>query len=149
MVLYGSPLPQTVPFPCQNLGVVPPRDLAALYHRASVGVVFSLTNLSLVTQEMMASGLPVVELDRNNIRSVLGSPGDLAMLAEPTPDGVADAVEAILGDLGQAAEMARRAGAFVERRTWSGASDQLERVLLNFLSRPRVDVGRQRIALRA
>jgi O-antigen biosynthesis protein len=148
VVLYGSPVPQTVPFPCGNIGVVPPRDLAALYRRASVGIVFSLTNLSLVTQEMMASGLPVVELDGDNVRSVLGTSGDLAVLAAPTPDGVADAVEGIFDDPDGAAKLAERARAFVELRTWSHACDELEEALLDFLARPRPDVKPRRAGLR-
>jgi glycosyltransferase involved in cell wall biosynthesis len=147
VVLYGSPLPQTVPFPCRNLGVVPPRDLAALYHRASVGVVFSLTNMSLVTQEMMASGLPVVELDGENVRSVLGTPGDLARLAAATPDAIADGVEGILEDPEGAARMAGRARAFVELRTWSHACDELEQALFDFLAQPRPGLERRRLAL--
>ena len=37
-------------FRAENIGVVSPAELAALYRRASVGLVFSLTNLSLVTK---------------------------------------------------------------------------------------------------
>ena len=136
VVLYGSPLPQRVPFPCRNVGVVPPRDLAALYHRASAGVVFSLTNLSLVTQEMMASGLPVLELEGENVASVLGSSGDLAMLAAPGPDAVASALTRLLDDAEGAGEMARRARAFVEERTWKRASEQLDESFRSFLARP-------------
>ena len=72
VVLFGSNFPPTVPFPCENVGVVPPAELAALYRRASIGLVFSLTNLSLVDQEMMAAGLPVVELDVENVSASLG-----------------------------------------------------------------------------
>ena len=148
VVLFGSPFPQTVPFPCRNLGVVPPSELAALYRRASAGVVFSLTNLSLVTQEMMASGLPVVELDRENVRSVLGTSGDLASLAEPTPDGIADALEAIFDDRARATEMAGRARSFVEARTWSRACDELEQAFADFLASPRANLERRSLALR-
>jgi glycosyltransferase involved in cell wall biosynthesis len=149
VVLFGSPVPQTVPFPCRNLGVVPPSELAALYRRASAGVVFSLTNLSLVTQEMMASGLPVVELDGESVRSVLGTPGDVAMLAGRTPDGVADAVEAIVDDRVRAAEMADRARAFVELRTWDRACDELEQAFADFLFSPRADLHRRSVVVRA
>ena len=137
VVLYGSNLPLTTPFPCQNLGVVAPRELAALYRRASVGLVLSLTNLSLVTQEMMASGLPLVELGRENVSSVLGRPGELAMLAQPRPDAIAEGMETILERPQAAAAMARRARAFVEQRTWVRAAEQLEGALARFLAEPR------------
>ena len=43
--------------------------LADLYRRATVGVVFSATNYSLIPHEMMACGLPVVELDGESTRA--------------------------------------------------------------------------------
>jgi glycosyltransferase involved in cell wall biosynthesis len=136
IVLYGSNLPLTVPFPAENIGVVPPSELAALYRRASVGLVFSLTNLSLVTQEMMASGLPVVELNGENVSSLLGESGELVMLAAPDPDSIADAIEKVLDDPARAGEMARRADDFVESRTWKRAGEQLEEALYGFLDKP-------------
>ena len=51
----GSNIKGSAPFHCVDLAVQPPRELAALYRRASAGVVFSLTTHSLVAQEMMAS----------------------------------------------------------------------------------------------
>jgi O-antigen biosynthesis protein len=138
VVLYGSSLPITAPFPAENIGVVSPRKLAALYRRASAGLVLSMTNLSLVTQEMMACGLPVVELDGENVTSVLGRSGELAMLGEPRPDAIADALASVLDDPEAAATMASRASAFVESRTWRRAGDELEQALWRFLAEPRV-----------
>src|SRR3954470_15955611 len=63
IVLFGSEIEFESPTPAQNLGTRPPAELAELYRRAAAGVVFSLTTHSLVAQEMMASGLPVLELD--------------------------------------------------------------------------------------
>ncbi len=141
IVLYGSNLPMTVPFPAENIGVVPPAELAALYRHASVGLVFSLTNLSLVTQEMMASGLPVVELNGENVSSLLGESGDLVMLAAPDATSIAEAVERVLDDPSHAAEMARRADDFVESRTWDRAGIELEQALHDFLDDPRGEPG--------
>jgi glycosyltransferase involved in cell wall biosynthesis len=137
VVLFGSRTRPKVPFPCENLGVKPPSELAALYRRASAGIVFSLTTHSLVAQEMMASGLPVVELEGDNVSSALGPSGERAMLAEPTPDSIADALERVLDDREAAAAMARRARAFVEERTWDRAGDQVESALREYLSNPR------------
>jgi O-antigen biosynthesis protein len=138
VVLFGSNHPVTAPFPCRNLGVVQPRELAALYRRASAGLVFSLTNLSLVTQEMMSSGLPVIELDGENVSSVLGPSGEMAVLAPPHPDEIADALASVLDDPDRAYAMANRASDFVRGRTWDHASQQLEMALKKFLNSPRV-----------
>jgi glycosyltransferase involved in cell wall biosynthesis len=137
VVLFGSRSRPSVPFPCQNLGVRPPHELAALYRRASAGVVLSLTNMSLVGQEMMASGLPLVELNGPNVTSELGEPGEYAQLVEPRPDAIADALERVLDDREMAAATARRARALVEQRTWESAGDQVEAALFSFLARPR------------
>jgi O-antigen biosynthesis protein len=137
LVLFGSQETIETPVPAENLGVRDPRELADLYRRASVGVVFSLTTHSLVAQEMMASGLPLVELDRDNVSSALGEPGEVALLADPAPDAIATAVERLLDDPREGAAMARRARDWVEARTWERAGGQVEEALREFLSTPR------------
>ncbi|HXD56306.1 MAG TPA: glycosyltransferase family 4 protein, partial [Thermoleophilaceae bacterium] len=139
VTLYGSAVKGHAPFPCEDLGVAPPAELAALYRRASVGVVFSLTNHSLVAQEMMASGLPVVELAGENVEEAFGPSGENVMLAERNPDGIADAIERLLDDRESAAAMAQRARAFVEERTWERAGAAFEAALREFLATPRVE----------
>jgi glycosyltransferase involved in cell wall biosynthesis len=136
-VLFGSRQEPRLPFAAEDLGVVSPRRLAELYRQASVGVVFSLTTHSLVAQEMMASGLPVVELEGDNVGSALGASGDIAELAARRPDAIALAIEKLLDDRAEAAAMARRARAFVEERSWDRAGDQVERALAEYLSDPR------------
>src|SRR5436190_3326490 len=136
-VLFGSRQEPKLPFAAEDLGVVSPRRLSELYREASVGVVFSLTTHSLVAQEMMASGLPVVELEGDNVGSALGASGDIAELAARRPDAIALAIEKLLDDRAAAAAMARRARAFVEERSWDRAGDQVESALVEFLSNPR------------
>jgi glycosyltransferase involved in cell wall biosynthesis len=85
----------------------------------------------------MASGLPLVELDRENVSSALGESGELALLADPAPDAIASAVERLLDDREEAAAMARRAREWVEGRTWERAGGQVEEALREFLSTPR------------
>ncbi len=136
VVLFGSNVMASAPVPCTNLGVRPPAELAELYRRASAGVVFSLTTHSLVAQEMMASGLPLVELNGDNVTSALGATGGRAMLVDPRPDAIADALGRILDEPEEAAAMARRARAFVEGLTWEHAGDQVDAALHSFLATP-------------
>jgi glycosyltransferase involved in cell wall biosynthesis len=140
IVLFGSNVPAVSPVAARNLGVRPPRELAELYRSSSAGIVFSLTTHSLVAHEMMASGLPLVELEGDNVASALGESGDLVMLSEPRPDKIADALELILDRPDEAEQMARRARKFVEERTWARAGDQVETALFEFLARPRAAV---------
>jgi glycosyltransferase involved in cell wall biosynthesis len=116
---------------------VAPERLADLYRRSTVGIVFSLTTHSLVAQEMMASGLPVVELAGDNVSSALGASGEVVVQADPDPVSVADAIEALIDDPDTARAMARRARSFVEHRPWERSGEQLEHALRSFLARPR------------
>jgi glycosyltransferase involved in cell wall biosynthesis len=136
-VLFGSRQRDALPFAAEDLGVVEPRRLARLYHECAAGIVFSLTTHSLVAHEMMASGLPTVELAGANVGSALGAPRELVEMAAHAPDSIADAVERLLDDREHAAAMALRARAFVEARTWERAGDQVEDALRAFLGSPR------------
>ena len=77
---YGHGWPPRVDYPFRNLGVVSGEDLARLYATATVGLVLSMTNYSLVPQEMLACGLPCVELDAPSVVAAFGrdSPIELA-----------------------------------------------------------------------
>jgi glycosyltransferase involved in cell wall biosynthesis len=136
-VFFGSHRKTEVPFAAEDLRVVSPHRLAKLYREAAVGLVFSLTTHSLVAHEMMASGLPTVELEGDNVGSALGPPGELVAQVPRRPDAIADAIEHLLDDREAGAAMARRARAFVEERTWDRAGDQVESALREFLANPR------------
>ncbi|MEX2195736.1 MAG: glycosyltransferase [Thermoleophilaceae bacterium] len=137
VVTFGSERRLPAPFEHENLGVVSPASLAALYQRATVGLCFSLTTHSLVAQEMMAGGLPVIELEGENVSSQLGASGEHVVQAAPDPVSVADAVLALLDDPSGRREMAVRARGFVETRTWDRAGRQVDEALRKFLSEPR------------
>ncbi len=104
--------------------------------------MFSLTTHSLVAHEMMASGLPTVELEGDNVGSALGAvrrAGRAGRRAARTRSPTR--VERLLDDREAAAAMARRARAFVEARTWERAGDQVESALRDFLAQPRTPAG--------
>ncbi|HEX5616834.1 MAG TPA: glycosyltransferase [Solirubrobacteraceae bacterium] len=136
-VFFGSNRRTEISFAAEDLRVQPQHRLAKLYREAAVGVVFSLTTHSLVAHEMMASGLPTVELEGENVGSALGPPGELVLQVPHRPDAIADGIERLLDDREAAAAMARRARAFVEERTWDRAGDQVEQALREFLANPR------------
>lgn len=78
------------------LGPVPDADLAALYAGATAFVFPSLwEGFGLPVLEAMAAGTPVVAARRGALPEVAG---DAALLVEPEPDPVADALGALLGD---------------------------------------------------
>ncbi len=140
IALFGEAAPVGASFPHDDLGVLPPPRLAQLYARAQAGVVLSMTNPSLVGLEMMACGLPCVELASESMLASFGTDGPLA-LAAPDPLALCDAVEHLLDD-DAARERARTAGlALCAARSWDTAAAQVEEGLRAALLDARADAG--------
>ena len=125
IALFGEARPIKVPFRHRHLGVLSSHELAELYSRSAVGVAFSLTNPSLVCLEMMACGLPCVELATDANTVTFGQPGPLR-LAEPDPLAVCEAIEQLLDDREAREAASRRGLAFMQDRTWSRAGIQVQ-----------------------
>jgi glycosyltransferase involved in cell wall biosynthesis len=125
LALFGESRPIDARFPYRHLGIVEGPALARLYGQATVGVVLSMTNPSLVPTEMLACGLPCVDLATPAMRATFGDDGPVE-LAAFDPIAVAEAVERLLADPGLR-EARRRAGlALAGERTWDRASAQVE-----------------------
>jgi O-antigen biosynthesis protein len=128
LVLFGEEHPMRTSFPYQHAGIVAEPELARLYSEATVGVSLSLTNYSRVTQEMMACGLPCVELDTPSVRAALGGE-DALTLARFDPLALTDAIERLLDDPDVRAGRSEAGRRLVAERTWERAGEQLERCL--------------------
>lgn len=99
IVMFGSThaARQNLDFPVTFLKVVPTLEgLADLYSSADLGMVFSTTNPSLVPYEMMACGLPVVDLDRPGNEINYDNRRDIALLVDPRPEIMAEQVVTLL-----------------------------------------------------
>ena len=123
-VLFGDTA-LDLPFPYEHLGVAEPEQLSWLYSEATVGLSLSLTNYSLIPQEMMACGLPVLELAGDNLERVFGADGPLE-LAPPDPVELAERMLRMLDDDGLRDRRARAGLEFVADKTWDHAASQLE-----------------------
>jgi glycosyltransferase involved in cell wall biosynthesis len=125
IVLFGTDRPPLTAFPYEHCDVLSAPQLAALYNEATVGLCLSLTNFSLMPKEMLACGLPCVELADLSAESIFGEDGPLA-LAPLDPVALATAIERLLDD---AAEWERRSRAgidFAASHTWDVATDEVE-----------------------
>jgi hypothetical protein len=79
-----------VPFPYVNHKAVPINELNDLYNQCSAALVMSLTNMSLLPLELLASGtIPVVNDGPNNR---LVSDNENIKYVEPSPRALADAL---------------------------------------------------------
>ena len=134
IVLYGSDeVPYTLPFDYTLVGILKPQDTAELYRNATVGLSISLTNYSLVPQEMLACGLPVVEVNHPSLQAAypVSSPG--IRLVHPTPERLGDALsEFITMTPGQLRSTRQEAARLVSHLSWENAN----KVLRDFMSSP-------------
>jgi glycosyltransferase involved in cell wall biosynthesis len=115
IMFYGSSSAQNYPldFPVTFCGVLPGiADLAKLYATSALGVVFSTTNPSLVPYEMMATGLPVVDMGVPGNEVNYDDRFDIALLADPDPAVMARSIADLLGDPEQMAARSARGLAF-------------------------------------
>jgi glycosyltransferase involved in cell wall biosynthesis len=113
-----------LPFPHRDRGVLRGEELADLYRSATVGVVFSATNHSLVNKEMMACGLPVLDLDLDTVRSIF--PDHTMAFAKPTPEGIADALERLLKNPLEREHLREKALSYVQELSWEKSARMVE-----------------------
>lgn len=110
VIMYGSPdarkftysFPVTVKAFVATLG-----ELAEIYNTSEVGLAFSTTNPSLVPYEMMACGLPIVDLMTEDSEANYNNRFDIALLSAPSPRSIAQSINKLLQ----------------ERQEWTSRSD--------------------------
>jgi glycosyltransferase involved in cell wall biosynthesis len=124
-VLFGQGEELHMPFPYDLLGVVSGETLAWHYSEATVGLCLSLTNFSLIPQEMMACGLPCVDLAGGSTEAELGRDGGVAF-ADADPLALADALEKLLDDGDEWQRRSEAGLALVESASWDVAARQVE-----------------------
>ena len=130
---FGAPVDfDTAPFGFVDHGVASQNKLGHIFQDADIGLVFSATNYSLVPQEMMASGLPIVELDGESTRAIF--PEDVVTLAAPHPVKIANALDHILKNPKIRAAQANAALKWVSDFSWPGSAKMVEEAMLQRLN---------------
>lgn len=125
---FGAELDlRAAPFKFKDHGVASPETLAKLFQKADIGIVFSATNYSLVPQEMMASGLPIVELNGENTSCIFPPKG--VSLADPDPMAIADAVERLILNPDAREAQAKVALEWVAQFSWAASAELVETAL--------------------
>jgi glycosyltransferase involved in cell wall biosynthesis len=132
IVLFGNEDPIKTTFPYEHAGVLSASQLALLYSQATVGLCLSLTNFSLMPKEMLACGLPCVELAGVSAESIFGAGGPI-QLSELRPAPIADAIERLLDDRDLWERRSREGVDFVASHTWEHATDQVEAAIRHAL----------------
>ena len=128
LVAFGQEGQLKAAFPYESLGVASPERLAGQYAEATVGLCLSLTNYSLVPQEMMACGLPCVDVTGASSEGEFGSDGPVE-LAAPDPLALADALEALLEDELRWQRRSEAGLRFAQGASWDAAAARVEEAL--------------------
>lgn len=129
---FGASLPfKQAMFPFVDHGVASQEELADIFRSATVGLVFSATNYSLVPQEMMACGLPIVELDVESTRAIF--PANVVTMAQPVPARIAEGLATLLDDSEKRDRQADAALAWVRQFSWEASAAQVETSIKNRL----------------
>ena len=113
-----------IPVKVKHAEILDSEALANLYRQCAVGFVLSGTNYSLVPNEMMACGLPVVDIDAEHTR--ISYQPNTAVLAEATPVGLASALSRLLNDASFREITAQAGLAATEQLTWDGSNKLIE-----------------------
>ncbi len=126
--VYGDAL-RGAHFPVTDHGRLRPHELNDLYNRTIGGLALSFTNVTLVADEMLASGnIPVAN---KNPYSHAGLANEHVVWADPTPGALADA----LCGLVESTEIATRAARAAEIVTgsWADSRAQVARIIEDVL----------------
>lgn len=126
IVLYGSIQKGSIWFDHEHLGLISLDKCNALYNESAVGLCISSSNPSRIPFEMMAAGLPVVELYRDC--TIYDLPPRAVQLADQTPEAIAEAIISLLDDGERRREMSAAGRDFMRER----GNDRCESQFLNF-----------------
>jgi glycosyltransferase involved in cell wall biosynthesis len=133
-VLVGfSERPGRLPFSAVLPGVLSPRELAALYRSCNVALVLSLTNLSLLPLELMASGCAVVSNAGPNVEWLLTE--ETTRLTDSTPEALAEAILELLGNDQMRRQKVAAGLALANRTSWASEVRKIESAFYQGLDR--------------
>lgn len=123
-----------LPFQATFLETLPASELPALYRSCDAALVLSHTNLSLLPLELMACGCAVVSNSGPNVEWLLTD--EVAQLATPTPEALADAILALLHDDQLRARKIAAGYALAESTDWLSEIKAVESAFYRGLSVP-------------
>ena len=114
--VYGSQaeFPDAEQYNVHNLHILNVEQLNELYNNCTVGLSVSTSNPSRIPFEMLAAGLPVVELDLENNR--YDFPEECVTLATPTANAISETIYQLLEKTDMQEQIRRDAVAFMKDR---------------------------------
>jgi O-antigen biosynthesis protein len=127
VILYGSNEKGRVWFDHENRELLTIDACNALYNQCALGLCLSASNPSRVPFEMMAAGLPVVDLWRHT--NLYDFPPQAVSLSRPNPESIAAAIVQLLKDAPRRKAMSEAGIRFMSARSLEAEIDQFSDAL--------------------
>lgn len=112
--IYGSAKKKIDGLECEHLGLISTEACNQLYNRCRVGLCISASNPSRIPFEMMAAGLPVVDIHAEN--NLFDYPDGTVYLAQCRPEAIAQAILNLFDDEQLYRERVKAGLEFMEHR---------------------------------
>jgi glycosyltransferase involved in cell wall biosynthesis len=116
-----------LPYKYKSYPLLDAAALATLYQEAAIGMVFSATNHSIMNKEMMACGLPVIDLDVESVRAEF--PEGVLKRTMPHPVAIADALEELLYDSFKRVALSKLGTNFANQFCWEDSGRIIEKAI--------------------
>ena len=129
--LYGSSATPKLDFEVENLNIIPIEKCNELYNKCKLGICISASNPSRIPFEMMASGLPVVEIHKEN--NLYDFPTGGIILAEPSSEAIATAVLDLLKDENKLNHMSKTGAEYMKNFPLEKGYDQFVNAVNNLI----------------
>lgn len=130
--LYGSGVMVPHNLEAEHLGLITPEECNELYNKCVAGLCLSATNPSRIPFEMMAAGLPVVEVYGEN--TVYDLPEEGCLLAERSPEAIATALLELLDDSEKQEKMARAGSEFMQEHGLERGFEEFKRAVESYVN---------------
>lgn len=129
--LFGSELQHHVWYEHEVLPLLSYKELSELYNKCQVGFCISSSNPSRIPFEMMATGLPVVDLYREN--NLYDLPSEGVSLAHQTPESLAEAIIELFVNEEKRGEMSRFGVKYMQKKPLELGYEQMYQNILAIL----------------
>lgn len=111
----------------ENLGMLTKKELLSLYRRADFGMVASMSNVSLVPYEMLATGLPLIEFEDGTFPYFF--PEGSALLTSLDPEDLYIKLKESIKNPSLLKERDKKAVSCLSTLSWSKTAKQFEEML--------------------
>lgn len=127
---------ESVDFKCdagENLGKLGKKELLELYSCSDFGMVGSLTNISLVPYEMLATGLPIIEFEEGTFKYFF--PENSAIVTSFDYNELYKKLKACIEEPNRLKEINKTAKEYLSTLSWKNTAIEFDKILKNVINR--------------